>query len=362
MRSSDGTAFIVAGDDFEAAQLYLNDVRLTRSAATYRAYKKEIGRFLGWCAAVRRKSFSDFGPNDYGEYKQFLLNPPAAWVAPAGQGPGRAWRPFAGELSPSSVTYAFRALSAMLTWLVAQNWLRGNVISANHGLMKRPRTPRANRRIPQGGLDAIRDYLASLPIETPAQLEAARRTQLVMSVGLGMALRRSEIAAATMGQFQIEPDHGTWTWVGVRKGGGEHGVGVPLFVIDALVQYRVALGLPPYPEPAESMPMVRALGTDKPVTGEWVKQMVQQVCTAAAERLACLPVTAERTEAIRRLRAATTHWLRHTRLSELLEQGATLKEVSEVAGHESIATTGTYLHAEGRRLYQSAAFQRSPIA
>ena len=44
------------------------------------------------------------------------------------------------------------------------------------------------------------------------------------------------------------------------------------------------------------------------------------------------------------LRQASTHWLRHSMLTNHANNGVQLKTLQETAGHASIATTAAYLH------------------
>jgi site-specific recombinase XerD len=41
---------------------------------------------------------------------------------------------------------------------------------------------------------------------------------------------------------------------------------------------------------------------------------------------------------------ATAYWLRHTYAQNLLEAGASLYEIKEMLGHDTIETTRKYLH------------------
>ncbi|WP_269621278.1 tyrosine-type recombinase/integrase [Zhongshania sp. BJYM1] len=51
----------------------------------------------------------------------------------------------------------------------------------------------------------------------------------------------------------------------------------------------------------------------------------------------------------RKLKEASSHWLRHTGASMEIERGRALKDLSEDLGHASMATTDTvYVHTENR--------------
>ena len=51
-----------------------------------------------------------------------------------------------------------------------------------------------------------------------------------------------------------------------------------------------------------------------------------------------------------KLKAASTHWLRHTGASMEIERGRALKDLSEDLGHASMATTDTvYVQTENKK-------------
>jgi site-specific recombinase XerD len=50
-----------------------------------------------------------------------------------------------------------------------------------------------------------------------------------------------------------------------------------------------------------------------------------------------------------RIRAASAHWLRHTAGSAMASGDIDLRHVRDNLGHENIATTSRYLHAEDDR-------------
>ena len=63
---------------------------------------------------------------------------------------------------------------------------------------------------------------------------------------------------------------------------------------------------------------------------------------------------AEGEDRARKIKEATTHWLRHTGASMEIERGRALKDVSEDLGHVSMATTDKiYVQTESRRRAKS---------
>ncbi len=56
----------------------------------------------------------------------------------------------------------------------------------------------------------------------------------------------------------------------------------------------------------------------------------------------------------RRLKEASTHWLRHTGASMEIERGRALKDLSEDLRHSSMATTDTvYVQTENKKRAES---------
>jgi len=62
-------------------------------------------------------------------------------------------------------------------------------------------------------------------------------------------------------------------------------------------------------------------------------------------------------KAAARLRAASTHWLRHTHASHAIASGMPIEVAQQILGHASLSTTTAYVTSEAqRRLAASAAF------
>lgn len=121
------TAFclVKASNDLQALHTFLYKYR--DKAPTYRAYKKELERFLLWCVTVQKIPLSSVLTEECEAYKDFLANPPQDWIGPkAARRNNARWRPFTSQLSPESQTYAIWVLRACFDWLVKVRYLNGN--------------------------------------------------------------------------------------------------------------------------------------------------------------------------------------------------------------------------------------------
>ena len=106
--------------------------------------------------------------------------------------------------------------------------------------------------------------------------------------------------------------------------------------------YRLAHDLPATTSRDDATPLV--LGTRGAqllrVSDEAAAQAMKSLFAAAA----LLADQAMDADAAAALRAASTHWLRHTMLTMHANNGVALKTLQDTAGHASLATTATYLH------------------
>jgi len=115
---------ISARNDLDAINAYLYKFR--GRDTTYRAYQKELERFLLWCVSERGKAMSSMLVDDCEAYKDFLAALPSRWIGLRRPRSSTAWRPFAGQLSAESQRYAIQALRAFFTWLIGVRYLAAN--------------------------------------------------------------------------------------------------------------------------------------------------------------------------------------------------------------------------------------------
>lgn len=171
-------------------------------------------------------------------------------------------------------------------------------------------------------LPALKSTLAERILDEPAvqrmlALESNERNRILLRLLYGAGLRVSEAAGLTWRDCRSRDDAGQVTVFG--KGGKTRVVLLSVGTWGELVKLNVS-GDP-----------------DAPVFqstrgGHLDVSMIRRIVRKAAER-AGIPAN------------VSPHWLRHAHASHALDRGAPIHLVQQTLGHESIATTGKYLHA-----------------
>lgn len=174
---------------------------------------------------------------------------------------------------------------------------------------------------------------------------------LVFSTGF----RREEVVSTRLCDISMSAlSDGTREWVVkvIGKGGKERRVPMSLDIQAAFIRYRKALGRPVDPTAAPRDPIIMSTVREAGATDLPVRCLnpstVYKHLRAIVTTLAVLTTD----EALRRkLSECSPHWLRHSFGTGLVRTGADLKEIQDLLGHESLTTTGIYLHTEddGRR-------------
>ena len=99
------------------------------------------------------------------------------------------------------------------------------------------------------------------------------------------------------------------------------------------------------PLPGENHPIIEKIRGQGGMTSRQLARIVQEIFDKAYEKI----LLAKGEDNARKLKEASTHWLRHTGASMEVERGRALKDLSEDLGHSSMATTDTvYVQTENR--------------
>lgn len=155
---------------------------------------------------------------------------------------------------------------------------------------------------------------------SPRRKLAARRNVLMIHVGLYMGLRVSEICKLRVEDLDFESGIAL---IAHAKGDRDRTVPVQAKLRALLVEWLGERRTGPvFPGPAGKKLTTRAV----------------QFVVSRLARLAKIP------------RHVKTHTLRHSFATALLERGATIRQVQELLGHSSVATTEIYCHVNPEHL------------
>lgn len=164
----------------------------------------------------------------------------------------------------------------------------------------------------------------------------AYRDQAIIATFLGAGLRRSEVANLTSGHIQQR--EGRWAIVNLKgKGGRIRSIGIPLFVYEAQKRWTEAAGLD-----LESCGKIfRAIkkgkygelagtitATSYKTDGGLSPQAVYKIIKFYADQLGI---------------DLDVHDLRRTSANLMLRAGASIRQIQQLLGHQSIQTTEQYL-------------------
>lgn len=350
---------LAANDDLAALFAWL--AQYADTPPTLSKYRREVERALLWAVLQLGKPLSSLKHEDLLAYEHFLANPQPAerWVLAGKKKLARShpdWRPFAGKLDASSVRQALVVLNACFSWLTEARYLAGNPLALARNRRRRNAAKlRIERYLSHDQWAEVMATVEAMPVTTERErLHAARCRWLCTVLYLG-GLRTSEVLGATMGAFFSRRDKdGIERWWLEVTGKGDKTRDVPVtdeWLVE-LTRYREANGRAPMPHVGETCPLVLpVIGHDKALSRGALHLILKEVFNRTAERLRARgPEGDARAAAVRR---ASAHWLRHTAGTHMADKQVDLRYVRDTFGHESLATSNTYLHTEDDARHQA---------
>jgi site-specific recombinase XerD len=366
-----------AGNDFEAVNAWL--AYYADKPSTQRSYRKELERFLLWCALELKKPLSSVTSPDCLMYRDFLRAVPASWIhaAPV-QRTDPMWRAFRGQPAAASQKQALIIIQAMFGALCDAGYLVANPMRA---LMKGFDLPVSKVDIRRSFTEAEWVHILRCLQDTPVGPERVR-LQCILELLVSSGIRLDELAKARHSHLRQEslPDLPA-TWVLTVTGKRAKTREVPL--TDEVVQLLTTHGKEFLQEdkdctdPAD-LPLIRTLhssvaqwaisqdGTlissplsDKAgsaLSGAGIYAVLKRFFATAAKTAAQAGLDPQRFE------KASTHWMRHTFVRQALVDGVPIEVVSELAGHASIDTTSIYSTQELARKIKAIKVMKRRVA
>lgn len=193
----------------------------------------------------------------------------------------------------------------------------------------------------------------------------------IMAVSMFLAPRSSDFLEHDMSSFVRVASVGAikWGWLLEGKGGVEAMLPVPDDVIEALRDFREAIGLPPYPTPNEKhIPLVPNIVRlprsnlnrykdlsvyDQPYISLTRNGLYSATKTLFRKTAQLLESSADGQNDADRLRQASTHWLRHTGLKNHYMKHKDINLTRLLARHSNINTTAIYASSDFSELAAS---------
>ena len=208
-----------------------------------------------------------------------------------------------------------------------------------------PRSASTARHLYLEDLRAVVNYVNNLEGHVTGTLERKRaRQRWLWFAYLLSGLRISELLNHTTHHIYSEMSGGEKVWMMAVAGKGRaHAEPHPLpdQFLEELWRYRASLDLEPWPQtPA---PLVVSLSGTKAMTNrstahKTLKDFIDQVAQSQE--------TQGNFDSAARLRTASTHWLRHSFVTCLLDTTTDIPAVSSLARHRDLKTTMRYDHSE----------------
>ncbi|MBI2379487.1 MAG: tyrosine-type recombinase/integrase [Gammaproteobacteria bacterium] len=351
-----GQAQIAANTDLAAIETWLRE--FVDSPQTERSYRKEAERLLLWAMLECGKPLSGLAREDIQRYQDFLASPTPRerWCGPRAPRYSPRWRPFQGPLSAASQAQALTILNGLFSYLVNAGYLRGNPM----GLVKRRLRNRASVRTRSQGRfleqelwQRVWQHIVQACPQTGREWDRHERIRYLFTLLYMLGARVAELATHTMGSLQEV--RGRWWWFVTGKGDKPAKVPVSTECLAAVVRYRQYLGLPPLPRPDDSIALVPSQKGTRPISANMVYRLVKATFAEVAQQL-----EVKDPPAAHKLRQASTHWMRHTAVTHMADEGLELRLLNRTARHEKLETTMIYLHAEDEHWHDSLMQRRMP--
>ena len=291
--------------------------------------------------------------DDLRRYQAFLEDPdPAAqWCGPRKSRHDPNWRPFQGPLNPNSIAQAITIINALFNYLVEAGYLSGNPL----GLMRRKLAKRfdqqakmTERFLEQPLWQLIIDFVEEMPRATQRNIIDYERKRYLLHLLYLLGPRVSEVTHHKMNSIQAI--RGKWWWEVTGKGQKRQKIPVSDAMLNALIRYRQCYGLDPLPTPEDNNALFLSLNGKRGITANMIYRLIKQIfgdCAQAIEK--------QHPNYAKKLRKASTHWLRHTSITHQTDAGIELRYIKRNARHESVETTMLYQHAEEEKWHNAMA-------
>ncbi|MFY8274863.1 tyrosine-type recombinase/integrase [Pseudoalteromonas sp. SSDWG2] len=321
-----------------------------KSDATFTRFRNEIERFALWAWSLKKCSVFSLQREDIEHYIDFVVSPDENWCSSSVQWRFKQhmgqrlsnpkWRPFMRkDTKPSqqSLNATFTALNVFYKFAILEEKTFANfvpVVKKNSPYL----VVQSQINQPDTLSDLQWEYVLRVTEESCEHTSELERNLFVLACLKGLYLRISELSeranwSPVMSHFWQDAD-GFWFLRVMGKGNKLRDVTLSENFTQYLTRYRQYRGMSSLPRVDEPFPLVHKLRGSGGMTVRQLRRLVKQSFDLAIAALAKDGFSEES----EKLKAATSHWLRHTGATH---DAATrpLKHLSEDLGHAKLATT-----------------------
>jgi integrase/recombinase XerC len=315
---------LIGNSDHEVVNSWLGEFADVPS--TFRAYRKEVTRYLYWAHEVIGKGLPELNRADIETYREFMRNPPSNLLgARNGTHADGTWKPFEAAVSLSSQRYALVVLGSLHTYLVDGGYAIANPIALIR--RKGPRSePNREKTIDKASINRLLEFLRKRANAAVSRDENLERQLFVCTWLFETGCRRDELAHAKLSDVYPSPAGLRWQIFG--KGGSEAWIPLREGARNALLRYHnLAQHIP------AKLPVLKSLrGKAECLKGDQVRDIVKNACQTFASE----------SSINKQFALVTPHWFRHAITAHLLNQGTDIRYVQRFLRHKSISTTMAY--------------------
>ena len=295
------------------ADAFLRSVRAERdlSSHTIAGYRSDLTRFAEWARAQ---------PGRVEVVEQIdrrLLRTYLAYLAQAESAPGRRY-------ARRSIARKLSALRSMLEWAEQRG-----LIAGNRAVGLTP--PKLNRPLPKVMRAADVTRLMELP---PGDDPEGTRDRAVLELLYGSGLRVAELCGLDLDDVDLA----TRTVRVTGKGRKERQVPIGGMAARALETYYTSA------RPELLARSSKSGGSSSDRAAVFLNRRGKRLSPRSVRRVMAKYLRAEGMQEL------GPHTLRHSFATHLLDNGADLRAVQELLGHENLATTQIYTHVSTERL------------
>ncbi len=358
-------------DDWAAVEVWFDHLRLRPlSAATIKSYRNEIAKLRWYCETIVAPTPSLWSVQDAVEFINWLQDEAGNFVSSRSiPSSDKEWTPFKTKPSKTSLAVTTRVVRGLFGFFVETGYIARNPMV---GLGRNNRsTKRKIKSIPPEFVDAVIKHM-----ETSAGTDARKflemvRNRFVILLLERTGLRANEAVMADMDDIEsiVDPKNNHVYWrLNVRhtKGGKESSVLLDSVVLEAFNIYREAFGYRPTSLGREpGVALILSLRTQHLETRHgsirykaktmrefraWSpirrRQTLWDIVKKSFEGAATAMRSQGYSEQADKLLEASTHWLRHTFGTRLVQEGHDLRLVAQMMRHADMGTTMLYTNQD----------------